>query len=239
MSERTVNCSVHGPDLPMGFVCRHVFHDEGPGWNESGSDELCPDAWCDACERRLDEAGGWSEQTMAAADIQLVCACCYHRLRGLRTPVLEFAGRSHEASLQHACATMNDRNARHHPKMSSGRYWYDLDAGYIEFRDADETPRWRSGIVDVGSYSETQGTWLSGWANRSLPGEARPLSAFVAGVAEARGWEMLAAPSVSCSLEDAWHRALFAAFVLGADGFYRAPHDGLHTFFALGELTPA
>lgn len=221
-------------------MCRHVQLDEGPGWHDSESDELCPDAWCDACERLRLESDGWTDEASASADIRVVCAHCYHRLRGrrLRAPELEPAA-DEEVVEEAARAVMARRNEAMKDAFSTGRYWYDLDAAELEFRDADERPVLICRVVMLGTYSESGGTWLAGWKNRGCPAASTAPSAAVTGWLEAHELDGLADPNPACSLVDAWGLAAVGAAVLDAVGLYRCPSERIHVFFALLDAHPA
>ena len=44
-------------------------------------DGLYPDAWCDECDKVLDDEGEWNEKSQAFADIKVICCQCYEAIR--------------------------------------------------------------------------------------------------------------------------------------------------------------
>lgn len=85
-----IECSVHGKQ-PATFVCQHLVHSlrtgDKVGFNFAHDpDNPRPDAWCDACERVVMEAGGeWDDQSEEFAGVSLVCAGCYDRIKQINT----------------------------------------------------------------------------------------------------------------------------------------------------------
>ena len=68
------------------FVCSHlVFEKSKPlGFFEPEYDPADPEpqAWCGECNKALN-AGGWTEELEAQADIRLVCEFCFETIRGI------------------------------------------------------------------------------------------------------------------------------------------------------------
>lgn len=87
--DQTVECPEHGTGQAT-FVCSHVAASLRTGvpvgFFTSASDNPRPDAWCSACEERLQRADGeWTEETEAFAGVTLICGGCYDRARELNT----------------------------------------------------------------------------------------------------------------------------------------------------------
>jgi hypothetical protein len=77
---RVLVCTEHGPGLAC-FVCRHLVDGDGRGFFAAG-DEEGADAWCGACQVRLEGSGGqWTDAVESAADVRLVCIGCWRELR--------------------------------------------------------------------------------------------------------------------------------------------------------------
>jgi hypothetical protein len=88
--ERRVHCAQHGTFGPA-FVCRHVRHGSGLGFyvancpnadDPVGSDfDGCPNGWCEECEQKRLQCGGWNEESEAFSGVTLVCARCFEEIR--------------------------------------------------------------------------------------------------------------------------------------------------------------
>ena len=63
--------SVCSPPVGDGGGFRCADDEEGPR----------PDAWCDACDRALEQEGEWNDRSEAFAGVTLLCAGCYDEAR--------------------------------------------------------------------------------------------------------------------------------------------------------------
>ena len=88
MAEKTTNCAVHGVQ-PETFVCQHLVASIRTGekvgmcWPRD-TDQMRPDAWCLACERKRDEGGGeWTDAVLRDVHVTLICGSCYDRAKSL------------------------------------------------------------------------------------------------------------------------------------------------------------
>jgi hypothetical protein len=81
LAERSdlVRCEGHGWSEPC-FVCEHVTDGEDLGFHEGDPDRLRPDAWCDACDLLVADAGSWDD-VEPHPHVVLVCGGCYDRYR--------------------------------------------------------------------------------------------------------------------------------------------------------------
>ena len=90
MSDKFVECGNHGRAKPA-FLCLHLRTNSRVGWNEPDAYDYdedsdffgCINAWCDPCERKAIETGGWNDESEAFAEIGLVCEACALRIRAL------------------------------------------------------------------------------------------------------------------------------------------------------------
>lgn len=83
-----VQCAEHGSQEET-YVCKHLVLSLrtkeviGFYW----SSKLRGDAWCATCEKvRIAEGGSsgdWNERSEAFADIKVLCAACYDRVRAI------------------------------------------------------------------------------------------------------------------------------------------------------------
>lgn len=69
-------------DMPI--VCRHIVRNVEScsstfiGYHTAPSDKRdLPQAWCNACDKRMTRAGGWTPEVLEKAGFQELCPCCY------------------------------------------------------------------------------------------------------------------------------------------------------------------
>lgn len=77
-----IDCDSHGSGY-AAYICKHLLADPEQKWfaNARSDDDPWPDAWCGACELSFQEQGEWTEATEKKANIQVLCHCCYEKLR--------------------------------------------------------------------------------------------------------------------------------------------------------------
>lgn len=83
-----VDCSEHGYRR-RAFVCHHLNKESKTGFVESFEShpgmklELDDDfqAWCDQCEQERLKTKGWTDESMAFANIKLICEKCYFDIK--------------------------------------------------------------------------------------------------------------------------------------------------------------
>lgn len=88
LKDKTVECQTHQADR-VAFVCNHLVKNDNLGFNEAfESDpefELEEDdeyqAWCDECEKARLATDGWNDESMALANIKVVCESCYFEIK--------------------------------------------------------------------------------------------------------------------------------------------------------------
>lgn len=79
-----MECARRG-SRPPSFVCGHLQHGAGLGFNEP-VDEPDPDmpfrqAWCDDCDAVLKKEGEWNDVSEGHAKITLICEGCFFEIR--------------------------------------------------------------------------------------------------------------------------------------------------------------
>lgn len=90
INDKYVQCGLHD-FRRIAFVCRHLNHTTKVGFEESFESyedmELFEDddfqAWCDECETVRQSEGEWNDNSMAFADIKIVCEKCYFEMKEL------------------------------------------------------------------------------------------------------------------------------------------------------------
>ena len=86
--KKYVECAEHGPQQAT-YVCRHLVESLRTGkkvgfWWADDPDNPRPDAWCSACEEKVQETGGeWVDESESFAGVTLLCGACYDRAKKL------------------------------------------------------------------------------------------------------------------------------------------------------------
>jgi len=67
------------------LVCRHLYEVESLelGFNFTEDIETDSQAWCDECEEKFNEKGGWTKAALKFADFHHYCYACLMLLRDL------------------------------------------------------------------------------------------------------------------------------------------------------------
>ncbi len=86
--DKYVKCDEHDHGR-IAFVCKHLLQKNIVGFHEafetSEGMDLSEDddfqAWCDECEAVRKAEGEWNEESMAFADIKVVCETCYFKMK--------------------------------------------------------------------------------------------------------------------------------------------------------------
>jgi len=99
IKDRYVQCSKH-EYRRAAFVCTHLNQANPVGFNEafetyegmSLGEEDDFQAWCDECEKVRELADGWDEQSIAFANIKVVCEMCYFELKAINLGHFCFCG---------------------------------------------------------------------------------------------------------------------------------------------------
>lgn len=82
LKDKYVACDVHNSGR-TAFVCQHLINSEYLGFNEAFDFELSIEedddyqAWCNECEKVRAKEGEWNDESIAFADIKVVCEECY------------------------------------------------------------------------------------------------------------------------------------------------------------------
>lgn len=90
LKDKFVSCSVHEKGR-VAFVCKHLNKETKVGFEESFETfedmELYEDddfqAWCSECEIVRQKTDGWNDESMAFANIKVVCEKCYFEMKAV------------------------------------------------------------------------------------------------------------------------------------------------------------
>jgi hypothetical protein len=74
-----IDCDEHGSS-PGCIICRHLGEGRGLGfWSIKAAADGPAQAWCEDCDKVLEEDRGWTDRGDAQADWQIYCTQCYRR----------------------------------------------------------------------------------------------------------------------------------------------------------------
>lgn len=237
MSEEdySVECETHG-QRQVAYVCKHLVEGSSQGFNwaddPENPDGKCPDAWCNACEAALDQAGEWTDELVASSGLQVVCDLCYEVLRARNWIQDDTA---FERLLSDATAFLNEQQTKLMNEYRLGdyeRFDWNQETGQLVFSSQGRR-RVIADIVFAGSVSTQSNTWLWSWANGSLLENVKARMREVRRYGNTRNFMKLAAAHWDATEEDGWEMTAIAAYLLGAAGVYRSPNERGFTFLVI------
>lgn len=226
-SENKVECNTHGT-TDATFLCRHLVEGENLGFNigydPENPDALCPDAWCDECEKVLDAEGAWNENSEKFADIKLLCSHCYEQIRERNW--IQDDDVYHDL-VRNSFSFIEPRHKEFLSKYKAGEHerwdWYQETAKLIFSHKGK--PQVEADIHFSGTYSTKSETWMWAWANESLDERVKSSSRQVKEIGEDLGLKQLVAGRYSATEVDGWEMTSVLAKHLNAIGVYRTQSD--------------
>ena len=115
------------------------------------------------------------------------------------------------------------------------QWFYDQEAGNLTFSTDGKI-----GVVAtmhvVGSTSKSTGTWLWSWDNATILDQVKHCILEVRDFGEAHSFEKLTNPKWPGDEYDAWEMTAVAAYILQAEGAYRAPDDNGALFLVMRDV---
>jgi hypothetical protein len=132
-----------------------------------------------------------------------------------------------EDLMSEAVQYLEEAQARLKRVLSLGvwkRYHLDQEKGTIEF-SSDGQVGLVADLHVVGSTSRSTGTWLWSWDNPSILPKVRHCMEEVRAYGQAHNVERLVNAKWSGDERDGWEMTAIAAYLLKADGGYRAPGE--------------
>jgi hypothetical protein len=245
---KRVECKVHGEGHAT-FVCHHLRTGVACGYvasEEPKDDDPCPDAWCSTCEEVRAAEGEWNDTSEGFAQVSLACSGCYQDARArneaLPPPLDRAAGRLSEDQVGRLIevasastdAAQKALDGRTH-FLGYPEWFFDSDGATLRFQGCD-APTLASPVSLVGSFSTKTNTWMWSWENEGLDeramGDVWRLRTF----GEARDISRLATGYWAAEEVDGWEMTSVAAYLLGAQGVYRAPMDHQMWFMLMHDL---
>jgi hypothetical protein len=114
-----------------------------------------------------------------------------------------------------------------------GRWDYDADLGTLAFSVPQHEPSVVADVQLVGSFSTNTGTFQWAWETLDAADPQARAASQLRVFGEVRGFRRLTTASWPATETDGWEMTALAAYLCGADGFYRAPFDHLYWFMLL------
>ena len=230
-------CDTHGP-AEATYLCAHLLEQPVQTWYCAApcADQPHPDAWCAACERLFQQEGEWNERNEGGLDIRAVCHHCYEDARAASVKAMSSETQALWVDAVTAChERLSERQAllsATHKLATHERWDYDQESATLTFSNAG-VPAVVADVEFIGSISNTSGTWRWSWANFHLhPNVVGRISA-VREYGREHHFAPLVVPQWKADVVDAWELAGVAAYVLEAQGVYRAPTDNGYLFMAI------
>ena len=230
-------CDTHGP-AEATYLCAHLLEQPVQTWYcaAPSADQPHPDAWCAACERLFQQEGEWNERNEGGLDIRAVCHHCYEDARAASVKAMSSETQALWVDAVTAChERLSERQAlltATHKLATHERWDYDQESATLTFSNAG-VPAVVADVEFIGSISNTSGTWRWSWANFHLhPNVVGRISA-VREYGREHHFAPLVVPQWKADVVDAWELAGVAAYVLEAQGVYRAPTDNGYLFMAI------
>lgn len=226
-SDNKVECGTHGT-ANATFLCRHLIEGEKLGFNlgvdPENPDDLCPDAWCDECEKVLAAEGEWNDLSENFADIKLVCSYCYE---GIRERNWIQNNEVFHDLVKSSFGFIEPRHKDFLSKYKASEHerwdWYQ-ETGKLVFSH-NRKPQVEADIHFSGTYSTDSKTWMWAWANESLEEKVKSSSRQVRAMGEELGLKQLVAARYAATEVDGWEMTSVLAKHLNAIGVYRTPDD--------------
>ena len=85
MSEEETICKLNKLNKlnKPAYICQHLNKTDKVGFNVPYDLDKDLEAWCDECEKILQEEGGWTERANKYANIKLCRRYCFEEIKAL------------------------------------------------------------------------------------------------------------------------------------------------------------
>jgi hypothetical protein len=236
-----IDCHGSGAGTPATFICRHLANGSGRGFHlQPDEEDPWPDAWCDECEHRLAQDGGWSEGAFLES-MTTVCGGCWDRAREDRG-----GGPAQPMSLSDVDALVADSLCRQQRRQDEmvrafrvgrhGRWRWEPGTGGFWFDTESGVPRLSASFLFAGTYAPCDGSFLWSWANPTLERALTKPLVQVKRFGEARGIDWLAHSHHECDEPTALRWMAVAADRLGGRFIYRVLQDPVFVYVLLKDI---
>lgn len=236
--EDNIKCSTHGTSTAT-YICKHLVKGENIGFNVGYDPEnpfdLYPDAWCNECDKILEEAGEWNERSEAFADIKIVCTQCYMNSRE-RNWIED-----KDAASDYIIECFQYLQEKHQLLINTykidtfDRWDWHQETGKLLFSHEGKL-RVEADISFSGTLSTKSNTWMWAWANESLTETIKTKSAVIREIGFDSGFQKLACGIWPADEYDGWEMTAVLAKELQAIGAYRTTDDYGFTYMVITDI---
>jgi hypothetical protein len=230
-----IECDTHGTSTAT-YICKHLVQGENLGFNIGFDPEnpfdLYPDAWCDECDKILDEEGEWNERSESFADIKIVCTQCYMNARERNW--IEDS----EAFFDYITECFQYLQGKHKLMIETyqidkfDRWDWHQETGKLLFSHEGKL-RVEADISFSGSISTKSNTWMWAWANESLTETIKAKSEIIHEIGINSGFKKLLCGIWPADEIDGWEMTAVLAKELQAIGAYRTSDDHGFTYMVI------
>ncbi len=234
-SDNIIECDIHGATNAT-FVCKHLIGGEKLGFNlgydPENIDDLYPDAWCNECERVLEEEGEWNEKSEEFAGIKILCSHCYEHTREKNwIQNDEVFSSLISASIHYLEERQKDFLEKY--KVNDHERWdWDQESGALVFSHGGK-PQVEAEIHFSGSFSIISNTWMWAWANKSLSKSIKTSSNLARDIGKELNLLKLTAGHWEATEVDGWEMTAVLAKELNAIGAYRTSDENGFTYMVV------
>lgn len=239
-----VDCEIHGLRRTRR-VCFHVAEGIGCGVHLSDVSprECAPDAWCDKCEAKRAEIGGWTETIAKSASVEECCEVCFaecvRRNQGPAEVLALGTSGDIDGYYEYAekCAVIanaakekaeQDYGISTYPKCD-----YSPDAHTLTFSGKDG-PKLVWDAAVAGTYEIEAETWMWVWGPEEPLFPVRPEIERIRVLGNVRKLPRLCFFHVIQMTEaECWELTAVAMVLTGGACTHRAPMDNLHVYMVL------
>jgi len=235
-----ITCDTHG-QKPPAYICNHLYEHPSQEWFSElpGKVNLCPDAWCVACESVFQKSGGWTDESQGKPRITMVCENCYELLRGKSVAFCTELVQTEWQEFAQSCLTkLSEKQAvlqQQYQINDHSRWDWDLDSQTLVFSN-DGVAAVSAKIELVGSFSSTSSTWLWVWGNKFMTNLNDTLSDKLIEYGGENKFVKLSTPFWPADEYDGWEMTAIAVELLGCKGGYRTPSDTGHTYMLIHDI---
>ena len=234
-SDKKVECGIHGTATAT-FVCQHLAKGEKHGfywsYDPDNPDDLYPDAWCDECNKVLDEEGEWNDKSEEFASIKLLCSHCYEEIRERNWIQDDDAFHDLISSSFQYLEKRQEEFLDKYRINNHERWDWDQETGKLVFSH-EGVPQIEADIHFSGTFSTNSNTWMWAWANDSLEETVKLSSRKVRKIGEEMNLLKLAAAHWDATEVDGWEMTAVLAKTINAIGAYRTPGDNGYTYMVV------
>jgi hypothetical protein len=237
-AEYELACGNHSK-RPTAFVCTHLLRGANKGFHwgvdDQDPDNPCPDAWCNACDKAVQQEGSWNDRAVAAANIKKVCDRCYEKFRQRHWGD---DSRELKRAVRAGAVILNTCQQRLEERFKLSTYEppdWSQSSGQLVFLHRGQ-PRLIADVVLVGNLSTRDNTWLWSWANKYDEESIKKRIREVRRYGEKHHILKIACAHWDATETNGWEMVGAAAMLLGGVGAYRVPSADGYSYLLLSSI---